>query len=48
MFTTYDEPFTLFQEHNWLQRGIDVKELEKGFRAEVHLRNGEVLVKRPE
>lgn len=47
VFTTYDEPFTLFQEHNWLQRGIDVGELAKGFRAEVRLRNGEVLVKRP-
>jgi len=47
VFTTYDEPFTLFQEHNWLQRGIAVEELAKGFRAEVHLRNGEVLIKRP-
>ena len=42
-YTAYDELFSINFITNWRQGGVEVRPDDKEWRAEIHLRNGEVI-----
>ena len=42
-YTAYDEPFSVHYESNWRQSGVRVQSDNESWRAEIYLRNGDVI-----